>query len=70
MLPVKWTPRIQRGPVIALSMVLVVAILAFRFAIEDPSEPITFLMVIPIGLLAAEMGLRGGLIGRAWRPRW
>ena len=38
MLPVKWIPRIQRGPVIALSMVLVVAILAFRFAIETPQN--------------------------------
>ena len=59
----KWTRKIQRGPVIALSMALVVAIIAFRFAVEDPSEPITFLMVIPIGLLAVELGLRGGLIG-------
>ena len=59
----KWTRRIKRGPVIALSMILVVAIMVFRFAVEDPSEPITFLMVIPIGLLAVEMGLRGGLLG-------
>ena len=59
----KWTRRIQHGPVIALSMVLVVAIMVFRFAVEDPSEPILFLMVVPTGLLAAEMGLKGGLIG-------
>jgi len=63
--PMKWTRRIQRGPVIALSIVLSVAIVAFRFGVEDPSEPIMFLMVIPIGLLAAEMGLTGGLIGAA-----
>ena len=44
-------------------MVLFAVIMVFRFAVEDASEPISFLMVIPIGLLAVELGLKGGLIG-------
>ena len=55
--------RIRRGPLILFTAVLFVAIMAFRFTVDDATEPISFLMVIPIGLLAAEWGLRGGLIG-------
>lgn len=57
--------RFRRGPVIAFALGLFVAIAVFRFAVDDPSEPINFLMVIPIGLLAAELGLKGGLLGAA-----
>ena len=57
--------RVSRASLISLAMALFVAIFAARMLVEDPIEPITFLMVIPIGLLAAEFGLLGGLIGAA-----
>ena len=55
--------RFRRGPVIGFAMGLFLVIMAFRFTVEDASEPINFLMVIPIGLLAVELGLKGGLFG-------
>ena len=53
--------RISRGPLIALAVLLMAAIFVLRLAVDDPAEPITYLMVIPIGLLAAEIGIPGGL---------
>lgn len=42
-----------------------VAIFALRLAVTDATEPVLFLLVAPIGLLAAEYGLAGGLWGAA-----
>ncbi|MEA2434785.1 MAG: hypothetical protein QOG54_2242 [Actinomycetota bacterium] len=56
-------PKVTRAFLIALSIVTFAVIFAIRLAVDDPSEPVAFLMVIPIGLLAVELGLRGGLAG-------
>lgn len=55
-----WRPK--HAPVVALAALAFVAIAALRFAIRDANEPIAFLFVIPIGLVAAELGLKGGLL--------
>jgi diguanylate cyclase (GGDEF)-like protein/PAS domain S-box-containing protein len=46
-----------------VATVLMAAIFVARLLVSDPTEPITFLMVVPIGLLAASFGLRGGVGG-------
>jgi diguanylate cyclase (GGDEF)-like protein/PAS domain S-box-containing protein len=53
----------SRPLLIALGLAAFAGIFAWRLAESDPREPISFLMVVPIGLLAAELGLRGGLLG-------
>ena len=57
-------PRsLRRAPVLVLAILSFVAIAGLRFAVEDPTEPVAFLMVVPIGLAAVELGLKGGLLG-------
>ena len=47
--------------VLVAALVLYVAIFGFRLAVDDPTEPVLFFLVIPIGLIAAETGPLGGL---------
>ena len=55
--------RIRDGSIILISSVAFALIFAARLVFTNPVEPITFLMVVPIGLLGAQFCLRGGLIG-------
>ena len=45
--------------------VLLVVITVLRLAVSNPIEAIGFLYVIPISLLASDLGLRGGLLAAA-----
>jgi diguanylate cyclase (GGDEF)-like protein len=55
------TLRSRRG-VVGLAIVLAVAVFAARLVVDDPDEPILFFLVVPVGLVAAEIGLSGGLV--------
>lgn len=57
--------RISRTTVISVAVGLMLAVFLLRLSVDDPVEPIMFLLVVPIGLLAAEFGLSGGLAGAA-----
>ncbi len=54
-------PRDERGPVV-LCVGLLLLITGLRLAVDNPIEAVGFLYVIPISLLATDLGLRGGLI--------
>jgi diguanylate cyclase (GGDEF)-like protein len=58
------TLRSRRG-VVGLAVVLAVAVFAARLVVDDPHEPILFFLVVPVGLVAAEIGLAGGLVAAA-----
>jgi diguanylate cyclase (GGDEF)-like protein/PAS domain S-box-containing protein len=58
----KQNRRVDRRSVLGISLFLFASITAFRFSTRDPSEPIMYLLVIPVGLLAAEFRLKGGLL--------
>ena len=47
---------------VALCVVLLVMITVVRFAVSNPLEAFGFLYVIPISMLAVELGVRGGLL--------
>lgn len=59
---VAWVPRAW---IVFLVVVAYAAIFTLRLVVADPAEPILFLLIVPIGLLATEFGLPGGLIGAA-----
>lgn len=44
------------------SMLGFAAVFALRLIVEDPAEPIMFLLAIPIGVIASDRGLRAGMI--------
>ncbi|MDQ3877157.1 MAG: PAS domain S-box protein, partial [Actinomycetota bacterium] len=54
---------LRRAGVLLLAVTAFAAIYILRLAVDDPGEPILFLLVAPIGLLAAEFGSVGGLAG-------
>lgn len=60
-------PRFSRAErsAVLLCMVLLVLITILRFAVSNPIEVVGFLYVIPICMLASELGLRGGLLAAA-----
>jgi len=45
-----------------LAAVCFVAVVALRIAVQDPSEPVALLFVIPIAVMAVEFGRMGGLV--------
>jgi signal transduction histidine kinase len=55
----------RRLLVIAVAALLFAVAFAFRLAIDDPSALLANFYVVPIALLAAELGLRSGLVGAA-----
>jgi diguanylate cyclase (GGDEF)-like protein len=57
-------PRTERTD-LAVCALLLVVITLLRLAVSNPIEAVGFLYVIPVSLLAAERGLRGGLIAAA-----
>ncbi len=57
-------PRTERTDV-AVCALLLVLITFLRLVVSNPVEAVGFLYVIPISVLAAERGLRGGLIAAA-----
>jgi diguanylate cyclase (GGDEF)-like protein len=61
------TPHLSRTQrtAVAVALVLLVVISVLRLAISNPIEAVGFLYVIPISLLASELGLRGGLAAAA-----
>lgn len=59
------TERRQSASVLLLAAGLFIAITAWRFADPAPATGITFLYVVPISLLAAGFGYRGGIPGAA-----
>jgi diguanylate cyclase (GGDEF)-like protein len=54
-------PRSERTDVLVCALLLTL-ITVLRLAVSNPIEAIGFLYVIPISLLASELGLRGGLL--------
>ncbi len=59
------TERRQSVSVLLIAAGLFIAITAWRFADPAPATGITFLYVVPISLLAAGFGFRGGIPGAA-----
>lgn len=55
----------QTPAVTAFATLLFVATFGIRLIVSDPDQPIMFLLVIPIGIIAAEHGLRGGFLAAA-----
>lgn len=55
----------RRSLTLGLAVLLFAAILGLRFATDDPTELVSILFVIPIALLAVELGLVAGLAGAA-----
>src|SRR4051812_36172584 len=57
------SPRLSRTQhtALAASLALLVVITVLRLAVSNPIEAVGFLYVIPISLLASELGLRGGV---------
>ena len=53
--------RTELRPVVRC-VVLLVAITVVRLAVSNPLEAFGFLYVIPISMLAVELGVRGGLL--------
>src|SRR5215210_248457 len=53
-------PRTERTAV-AVCLALLTVITVLRLAISNPIEAVGFLYVIPVSLLASELGLRGGI---------
>jgi PAS domain-containing protein len=54
--------RIPRATVAATAIAAFGCIFAFRLLTDDAAEPVMFLMVVPISLLAAEFGLTSGIV--------
>jgi diguanylate cyclase (GGDEF)-like protein len=50
---------------VLLCTVLLIGITVLRLAVSNPIEAVGFLYVIPISVLASELGLRGGLLAAA-----
>jgi PAS domain-containing protein len=50
-----------RPTVLGFAVAFFAAVVALRFAIHDPSEPILFFSLVPIAILALELGLSGGV---------
>jgi len=50
-------------PTLAVAAGLFAAVLGLRFAVDDPTDPVTLLFCLPIALLAVAFGLRAGLLG-------
>jgi diguanylate cyclase (GGDEF)-like protein/PAS domain S-box-containing protein len=57
--------RASQPTFIGLGLAALVAIFIVRLLVDDPAEPIMFLMVVPIGLMAAQFGIIGGLAAAA-----
>ena len=55
----------RRSLTLGLAALLFAVILALRFATHDPTELVSILFVIPIALLAVELGVVAGLLGAA-----
>jgi diguanylate cyclase (GGDEF)-like protein/PAS domain S-box-containing protein len=55
--------RIPSSTLAATAIATFGGIFAFRLFTDDAAEPVMFLMVVPISLLAAEYGLTGGVVG-------
>ncbi|MFN2593672.1 MAG: diguanylate cyclase domain-containing protein [Actinomycetota bacterium] len=56
---------LTRAGILILVVICFVAVFALRLVVDNPGQPVLFLLVAPIGLLAAEFGLAGGLVGAA-----
>ena len=50
---------------VLVCVVLLVVITVLRIAVSNPIEAVGFLYVIPISMLASELGIRGGLLAGA-----
>jgi diguanylate cyclase (GGDEF)-like protein/PAS domain S-box-containing protein len=50
---------------LGVAIALFGVVFALRLSVDDPFEPILFLLVIPVALVAAETGLGGGLLAAA-----
>jgi diguanylate cyclase (GGDEF)-like protein/PAS domain S-box-containing protein len=55
--------RIPSATLAAAAIAAFAGIFTFRLLTDDAAEPVMFLMVVPISLLAAEFGLTGGIVG-------
>jgi len=55
----------RRGLRLAIAGVLFAVVVGLRFAVEDEGDPILIFLVLPIALVALELGLRGGLLAAA-----
>jgi PAS domain S-box-containing protein len=51
-----------RTTVFGAALLLFGAVIALRFAVNDPSVPILLFSLVPIAILAIELGLRGGIV--------
>ena len=54
---------------VLVCVVLLVVITVLRIAVSNPIEAVGFLYVIPISMLASELGIRGGLLAGVGRRR-
>jgi diguanylate cyclase (GGDEF)-like protein/PAS domain S-box-containing protein len=61
-----WGFRNPRSALLSVAALLFALVFAFRIAVNDPAEPILFFLLVPIGIVAAEFGLRGGMIAAAF----
>jgi diguanylate cyclase (GGDEF)-like protein/PAS domain S-box-containing protein len=57
--------RAPAGVTIGLAIVLLGVVFGVRLWVADPAEPILFLSVIPVALIAAEAGIVGGVTAAA-----
>jgi hypothetical protein len=54
-----------RPRVLRFALLLFAAVVALRFAVHNPSEPILLFSLVPIAILALELGLSGGVAAGA-----
>jgi diguanylate cyclase (GGDEF)-like protein len=52
----------DRQTVVGVALMLAAVVFAARLAVDDPEEPIMFLLVVPVVLIAVELGLVGGFV--------
>lgn len=48
----------SRRPIVAFAVLLGLVVFGARLPSDDSHEPIMFLLVVPVGLIAAEVGVR------------
>jgi diguanylate cyclase (GGDEF)-like protein/PAS domain S-box-containing protein len=48
-----------------VAVVMFALVFALRVAVDDPAEPTLFFLVVPIGLISSEFGIRGGIVAAA-----
>jgi PAS domain S-box-containing protein len=55
----------RRPTVLGFAVVMYAAVVALRFAVGDPAAPIMLFMLVPIAIVAIELGSRGGMAAAA-----